>query len=124
MKEVISGRINLTQKLDNGQIVSLTAIRFDTLDREYYFISLFINKKCKGYKKLEQTGKCGVVGLLTAKSLLQQLIDQLNASSYKKVTIIIYADDSRRMKIYKRYLQDMGFYKSFWGKKCLRKEVK
>ena len=117
------GHITIKEKMDNGQVVYLTAHRYDSLDRKYYFISLFINKRGRGYEELKQTGKNGLRGLFIAKSLLKQLIHQIKMID-GKITIVIYADDSRRLRIYKRYLQDLGFIESYWYRKCLRKEVK
>ena len=58
------------EKLDNGQIVHLEFSKYTTLKRTFYFVCLFINKRKKGYIENEQTGKCGLSGLIIAKNLL------------------------------------------------------
>lgn len=114
------------EKLDNGQIVHLEFSKYTTLKRTFYFVCLFINKRKKSYIENEQTGKCGLSGLIIAKNLLINFINKLKDTKLReeKISIIIGYTNSRRRDVYKRYLKELNFIGSKWDRHpCLRYDI-
>lgn len=114
------------EKLDNGQIVHLEFSKYTTLKRTFYFVCLFINKRKKGYIENEQTGKCGLSGLIIAKNLLINFINKLKDTKLReeKISIIIGYTNSRRRDVYERYLKELNFIDSKWDRHpCLRYDI-
>ena len=108
-------------KLDNGQVVSMTITRELYMDSVFYYVLLFINKRGKGYEEGHQTGRAGIEGLLWAKEMLKDFIEEIKKIKDRKHTICIFWDDNRRRDVYARGLKDLGFRFSTLVKwKCLQ----
>lgn len=86
-------------------------LRFEIyLAQGYYYNVVFYiaNKRKQGFQYLKQTGKDGIKSLIWAKNCLIDFIN--NHPKYVELhPIKIWADDSRRMRIYKRALMPLGF---------------
>jgi hypothetical protein len=79
-------------------------------------------------KKVQQTGKCGLEGLLFAKNcliLLEDLLIRLNKynKSKKKNFIVIYWSDEKRHKAYKRLLVNGYIEGHYNNAPCIFKEI-
>lgn len=72
-----------------------------------YCVTFKINTKRKhGYQLLKQTGKDGIKSLLWAKNCIEYFI---NNKLHNGDKIVIYADDSKRFKVYIRGLKSLKF---------------
>lgn len=108
-------------KIDNGQIVELKISWDIYMDTYYYYVTLYINKRKNGYKFLEQTGRNGIEGLLKAKEMLREFIEDIKQTENRNHNIYIFWDDNRRKDVYERGLKDLGFKMTTCIKwKCLR----
>jgi hypothetical protein len=104
----------------NGQLIKMTIYKDIFPKSNYYSVCLFINKRKKGYQEGLQTGKIGLTGLLIAKQMLLDFIDELRNQKGHNI-ILIYWADKRRRDVYYRSLSKYGFkYNIFNGCKCLK----
>lgn len=76
----------------------------------YINIKFYITTKRKhGYQYLQQTGKDGLKSLLWAKACVMDFLENPPYNRIKQFPICVYADDLRRMDVYKRALIPLGF---------------
>ena len=96
-------------KNEHNQLLKLYIFREDGIWHVCFFIA---TKRKHGYQQYCQTGKGGLSSLIWAKNCI---LDWIADRTSKKIPgeLRIYADDSRRMNIYKRYLIPKGFKLSF-----------
>ena len=97
--------------LSNNQTIEFKFWSYN--DKNIYTLSMeiFSKRKRKSKSFLDTTGKCGLEGLLLARLVLICFIDFIKESTNKQTItkIVIYGSDSRRTKIYKYYLNKLGF---------------
>lgn len=94
-------------KTSKGDIVRMCLSRENWRSKVYY-VSLSIGKRKVGYKENEQTGRSGIEGLCAALVMMNELINNM----YEDETLIVQGSDNRRHKIYKHYLEPLGFRES------------
>jgi hypothetical protein len=104
-----------------GQLLELQIYNYDWNEfniNASYAIKFHITTKRKhGYQYLKQTGRDGLKSLLWAKECIKYFIDNKLKNKDK---IVIFADDNKRLNIYKWGLKDLGFTESnIKGSKCL-----
>ena len=98
-----------------GQTVELVTGVFykdEYAHKQYWAVTLSVNKKSKGYEFGKNTGKSGIESLLIAKKIFQYHIDKHIISwptnTFENI-MIIWWDDAQRRNVYERGLRDMGF---------------
>ena len=110
------------QKIDS-QVVELVFTKWDCLIGNYYWTCLFINKRGKGYKSEHQTGKVGLSGLLAAKQMLLNFIEELKKQKGHNVLLVGWAN-KRRKNVYWRSLREYGFkFSRFIDEDCLKSDI-
>jgi len=103
-----AGVLTYKQKNQAGQVMTLiiTPEEYDNLI--YWTVVFWINKRRTGYVYLNQTGKCGLYGLLWAKGCIADFIEK-NDGHGKAQHLVISWDNGRRRDAYVRGLSDLGF---------------
>ena len=83
-----------------------------------YFVTFTINSKRKqGYQYLKSTGKDGLKSLMWAKQCIEYFINNILNS---EESIVIYADNSQRFKVYEYGLRKLKFQiQNILGNKAL-----
>lgn len=115
----------------NGQTIRMIIYKDSYEEADYYSVCLFINKRSKGYQHGFQTGKIGLIGLLIAKQMLLDFIDELKnlpidekGNRKNHNVMLIFWDDNRRRDVYYRSLKKYGFkFSEFEKHKCLRLNI-
>lgn len=124
-----------TYKMTNGQTASIFFLEYDLKRGVEYSVVFAISTKKKHIREWligerdiltnENTGKCGVEGLLWAKKQITSFEEFIKKRSfYKEITICIYWSDSRRRNVYTRTLGKIGYEVNYrHSSKCLSKKV-
>lgn len=93
-------------KLSNGDLVQLLIYRPMGYPQNVWTVMLCVGKKKKGYVDGQVTGKGGTEGLVAAKIMIEDVMANLRHGE----KLMIFASDERRWRIYKRYLEPLGFF--------------
>lgn len=107
------------EKLSNGQTAYIGFNYTDYFNYLGYNVVFAIADKKKHIKAwlnaepndidLNQTGRCGVEGLLWAKRKLKEFEEEVVSGRSYPQRIELYGADSRRMKVYRHFLKDYTF---------------
>lgn len=108
--------------LSNKQTAGIAFYQHDTDKAISWYVTFAIADKRKrvldylsergcGKIELKQTGRCGVEGLVWAKSKILEFANFISTNNNKKNKIIVQGSDNRRFRIYERYLSRNGFVK-------------
>lgn len=127
-----SGYYQVSQ-LENGQTIKIVFDRTYTKKRTEYFIILVIANKKRHIKQwflgerdilsLNQTGRCGLEGLLWAKKQIESF-EKLLREKDEKFFLYLQWSDNRRRNVYVRGLKSLNYIiGTRYGCKCLYKEI-
>ena len=122
-----------SEKLTNGQTISIFFLHDKTLDNIDYSVVLAIANKKKHIREWllgtrdvlsdKETGRCGIEGLLWAKRMLLAFEDHV-AKRRERITLSIDWTDARRKRVYERGLLPLGYLSGMRkGRKCLYKKL-
>lgn len=121
-----------TTKLSNNQTATMIFYRHKFTRGSMFYVAFAIANKRKQIKQWldgssnlynQSTGKCGLEGLLWAKSQLLEF-EEFIRDRKEKCSIVICWTDNRRRDIYRHYLTRIGYKMEFrYGGKCLVKAV-
>ena len=123
-----------SEKLSNNQTISIFFLHEYKLGKIDYAVVLAISNKKKHINEWltgkrdvlsdQETGKCGIEGLLWAKRKLIEFEEHISWRS-EQITINIDWTDNRRKRVYERGLLTLGYTSGFrLGRKCLFKKLK
>lgn len=98
-------------KAKNSKNQLLTLNVYQSVDDNWNVMFFITSKRKHGYQKLKQTGKDGVQSLIWAKNCVLDWIKNVQERRFQSgpIKLFVYADDKRRMKVYKRALIPLGF---------------
>ena len=97
--------------LPNGQTIEFNFVSYYENTLYSVEMEIYSKRKRKSISYLDSTGKCGMSGLILAKSVLVCFIEYIKEITPKDITIqiLVQGSDNRRTRIYKRYLTKLGF---------------
>jgi hypothetical protein len=122
-------------KLSNGQTAAIFFFDNCDINHNEFSVSFIIANKKKdingwlhGEKDLmnnQQTGKCGLEGLIWAKKKLLEFEAFINESVfYKNSIMVIYWTNNKRRDVYEKALSKIGYYITYRNSyKCLVKKL-
>lgn len=124
-----------TYKMTNGQTASIFFLEHDLKRGVEYSVVFVISTKKKHIKEWlmgerdiltnENTGKCGIEGLLWAKKQLTAFEEFVQRRNFhNEITICIYWSDNRRRNVYAHTLGKIGYEVNYrHSSKCLSKKI-
>jgi len=120
----------LSKKLPDNRTITIRFYRYgdpsQTKKITYYNVYLAIKHKRKQNVILQQTGKCGLVGLLWAKKQILafgEMISEKHPNTTQKIAV--GWEDLHRRNVYTRGLSKAGFtYEQIYGVKALVRTYK
>ena len=110
-----NGDIKYRSKNEYNQTLEMIFYKTKYIGKVLWEICLQVSTKRNEFKYLEQPGKGGLYNLAWAKYVLVEFINS-ELDNSKDNVIVIRWDDSRRRRVYERYLKDLGFQYTIYNK--------
>ena len=111
----VNDDIKYRSKNEYNQTIEMIFYKTEYMNDVWWSICLQVSTKRNEFKYLEQPGKGGLYNLAWAKYVLIEFINT-ELDKKKNNTIIVQWDNSKRKRVYERYLKDLGFKYTIYDK--------